>query len=83
MRPGTTSISPSHGLAVVSARSQLPAPARREHSSPCACCGKSLRADQVAATTATKLLTVVWCAPCHAGQHWLAFGIPAGEVHRG
>ncbi len=31
MRPGTTQInSPSHGLAVVSARSRLPAPARRE-----------------------------------------------------
>jgi hypothetical protein len=46
----------------------------------CACCGRRLRADQVAATTKTRLLILVWCRDCVGGQHWLSLGYAAGEV---
>jgi hypothetical protein len=46
----------------------------------CACCGRRLRDDQVAASTETRLMRLDWCGPCHAGQHWLNFGSAAGEV---
>ncbi len=58
MRPGTTQInSTSHGLAVVSARSRLPAPARRELSQYV-----SLPGEEAAAVRAAESFLIDFCA---------------------
>ena len=64
---------------VQSARRSEPPP-RPAAPFSCACCGLRLRTGQVASTTKTRLLTLVWCTQCHTGQHWFNFGIAAGEV---
>jgi hypothetical protein len=48
----------------------------------CACCGRPMASDSIAAQTITKRITLSWCAECHAGQHYLNFGITAGEIRR-
>ena len=48
--------------------------------SRCACCGRSLTDDQIAARTQIRTITLNWCRSCHAGQHWLNLGYTAAEV---
>lgn len=86
MGNGFATLTGSAGLAP-SARRLAPAqPATRPFSSDtvchCACCGRPLASDSVAAQTITKHMTLSWCAECHAGQHYLNFGLTAGEVTR-
>ena len=46
----------------------------------CACCGRPLHADEIAATSQTAVTTLAWCSACHAGQHFLNLGYTAAEV---
>jgi len=66
MRPGTTQInSPSHGLAVVSARSRPPAPARRELPQYI-----PLPGEEIAAVRHAETYLVEFCAAGIAALPW-------------